>query len=178
MRAFVILAEGFEEIEAFTVIDVLRRAKIDTASVGLISKVVSGAHGITTMAEYVLSDIKPDNFDMVILPGGDPGYRNLANSEKVLSIVKDYNKKRKFIAAICAAPYVLAKAGVLDDKIATIYPGMESKIPKPRDAKVVVHDNIITSKSPGTAMDFAVKLAEILAGKAAARKVSNDLVLS
>ncbi len=177
MKAFVILAEGFEEIEAFTAIDVLRRANVQTDAVGLISKVVEGSHGIKTMADYTLSDINPDNYDIVVLPGGDPGYRNLANSEKVLSVIKDFNKKKKLIAAICAAPAVLAKAGVLDDKIATIYPGMEGKIPKPRDAKVVVHGNVITSKSPGTALEFALKLAEILAGKAAARKVRNELVV-
>lgn len=176
MRAFVLLAEGFEEIEAFTAIDVLRRAKVDVAVVGLSSKVITGSHGIKTMAELLLSDINPDNYDMVVLPGGDPGYKNLSNSAAVISLIKDYNKKKKLIAAICAAPAILAQAGILDDKIATIYPGMENKLPRPRDAKVVVHGNVITSKAPGTAMEFALKLAEILTQKSIT-KLKNELVV-
>lgn len=176
MKALVILAEGFEEIEAFTAIDVLRRANVQTDAAGLISKVVEGSHGIKTVADCTLGEINPDDYDIVILPGGE-GYKNLMNSEKVLVVVKDFNRKKKLIAAICAAPAVLAKAGVLDDKIATIYPGMEGKLPKPRDAKVVVHGNIITSQAPGTAMEFALKLTEILAGKNIAKKLRSDMVV-
>lgn len=92
-------------------------------------------------------------------------------------MVKDFDLKKKYIAAICAAPLILAKAGVLENRIATIYPGLEKELPKPRDAKVIVHDNIITSKAPGTAMEFALKLVEVLKGKNAARSVKEDMVV-
>lgn len=177
MKAIIVLADGFEEIEAFTVIDVLRRANIEVVTAGLVSSVVEGAHKIRTMADKTLADVNADSFDALILPGG-AGYKNLLNSQKVLRLVQDFNKKNKILAAICAAPAVLAKAGVLDGRIATIYPGMESQLPRPRDARVVVDKNIITSKSPGTAMEFALKLAEILTSQASARKVRADMVIS
>ncbi len=177
MKAFIILADGFEEIEAFTVVDVLRRAKVDIITVGLTSSVVEGSHGIRAVADKKMADINPDSFDMLVLPGGNPGYTNLANSGKVLGIVKDFNKKKKIIAAICAAPYVLAKAGIMENRVATIYPGMEKELSRPRDAKVVVDGNIVTSRSPGTAMEFALKLAEIAASMAAAKKVREHMVI-
>lgn len=176
MRAVIILAEGFEEIEAFTVIDILRRAGVEVTLASLSSSVVESSRKVRTMADKRLAEINGDDYDALILPGG-PGYKNLANSQAVLDLIKDFDKKKKVVAAICAAPSVLAKAGVLETRIAAIYPGMENQVPKPRDAKVVVDGNIVTAKSPGAAMDFALKLAEILAGKAAARKVKEDLVL-
>lgn len=177
MKAMVILADGFEEIEALVVVDIMRRAKVDIITVGLTSSVVEGSHGIRAVADKRMGDINPDSFDMLILPGGNPGYMNLANSSKVLGIIKDFNKKKKIIAAICAAPFVLAKAGVLDSRVATIYPGMEKEIPRPRDAKVVVDGNIVTSRSPGTAVEFALKLAEIATTKAAAKRVREHLAI-
>lgn len=176
MRAVIILAEGFEEIEAFATIDILRRANVEVTIASLSSSIVESSRKIRTMTDKRLAEIKVDDYDAVILPGG-PGYKNLANSQAVLSLIKEFDKKKKIVAAICAAPSVLAKAGILETRIATIYPGMESQIPKPRDAKVVVDGNVVTAKSPGTAIDFAIKLAEILAGKAAARKVREDLVM-
>ena len=176
MKALIILADGFEEIEAFTTVDVLRRAWVDVTVSGLVSTVVEGAHKVRTMTDSKITDVSPDSFDALILPGG-PGYKNLLNSTTVLKMVQDFNKKNKIIAAICAAPAVLAKAGALDGKIATIYPGMESHLPRPRDAKVVVDKNIITSRSPGTAMDFALKLAEILTTKAGAKKVLTAMAM-
>lgn len=176
MKALIILADGFEEIEAFTVIDVLRRANIEVTSAGLMSAVVEGAHKIRTMADKTLSAANLDTFDALILPGG-AGYKNLLNSAAVIKIIQDFNKKNKILAAICAAPCVLAKAGVLDGKIATIYPGMESSLPRPREAKVVVDKNVITSRSPGTAMEFALKLVEVMSTKAASRKVREALVI-
>lgn len=177
MKALAILADGFEEIEAFTAIDVLRRAGVDVVTAGLVSTVVEGAHKVRTMTDKKLSDVDADSFDALVLPGG-PGYKNLLNSTSVLKLVRDFDKNNKTIGAICAAPSVLAKAGVLEGKVATIYPGMESQLPRPRDAKVVVDKNIVTSKSPGTAMEFALKLAEILSTQPNAKKVREALVIN
>jgi protein deglycase len=176
MKVFVLFADGFEELEAFTIVDILRRANVDVTTVGLNSTVVEGAHKIKFMADKKITDVNTDSFDGVILPGG-PGYKNLANSSLVLKILKKFDNDKKYIGAICAAPVALAKAGVLDDKVATIYPGMESEIPKPRDAKIIVAHNVITAKSPGMSIEFSLKLVELFASKAAANKVRAALVL-
>lgn len=164
MKVLVLLANGFEEIEAFTIIDVLRRAKVDVYTVGLISNVVEGNQKIRTFTDLRFGDIDPDKYDAVILPGG-PGYKHLLNSKAVTELLKNFDSKKKYIAAICVAPIVLAKAGIIDNRIATVYPGYEKQIPRPRDASVVIDENIITSRSPGTAMEFSIKLAEIFTGK-------------
>lgn len=176
MKALVILADGFEDIEAFTVIDVLRRAGVFVTTAGLNTTMVESMNKVRAMADKKLSEITENDFDAIILPGG-PGHRNLLNSSAVLELVKKFDKNKKLVAAICAAPAVLAKAGILEEKIATIYPGMESQIPKPRDAKVIVAGNVVTSRSPGTALDFALKLAEILAGKNVAARIRTGLVI-
>ncbi len=172
----IILADGFEDIEAFTVIDILRRAKVDVTTVGLISNVVESAHKIRIFTDMKLSDVKPDAYGALILPGG-PGYKNLMNSSAIMQLVKDFDAKEKYIAAICAAPLVLAKAGILEKRIAAVYPGYEKQIPRPRDEAVVVDGNIITSRSPGTAMEFAIKLAEILTGKKLEAKLKEALAV-
>lgn len=176
MKAIVLFADGFEEMEAFTIVDILRRANVDVTTVGLNSTVIEGAHNVRFMADKKITDINVDAYDAIILPGG-PGYKILANSALVLKILGRFDKDKKYIGAICTAPVALAKAGVLDDKVATIYPGMESEIPKPRDAKIIVAHNVITAKSPGMSIEFSLKLAELLAGKAASKKVRDSLVL-
>ena len=176
MRALIILADEFEDIEAFTTIDILDRAKIDVTKVGLGSKVITSSHGVRVMADKILNEIDPDAFDMLVLPGG-PGYKNLLNSGAVIKLVKSFNNQKKTIGAICAAPLVLAAAGVLDDKVAVVYPGMEKSIPKVRDAKVIASGNIITSRSAGTAIEFALMLVERTLGKKEASKVREKLVI-
>ena len=170
------LANGFEEIEAIAIIDVLRRAGIDVVVAGIPGKIVKGAHQINITADTKLEDVKNESFDAIILPGGDPGYKNLLKSNLILNLVKRYDQGGKLVAAICASPMVLAKAGVLNNRLATIYPGMERDIPKPRDGKVVRDGNIITSQGPGTAMEFALALVEYLEGKDAADKLARVLV--
>jgi len=177
MKVLVPLADGFEEIETATIVDVLRRAGIDVTLAGLVSSIVQGAHGIKILADKKLSDIDPENFDAIVLPGGNPGYINLSNSSTVIKIIKDFDQKKKIIGAICGAPLVLVKAGVLNNKAATCYPGLEKNLPKPREGKVVVDNNIITSKSPGTAIEFALKLVEILLGKKKVEKIREELVV-
>lgn len=137
---------------------------------------VEGSHKVKIMADKKITEIKATEYDAIILPGGS-GYKNLMNSKTVIEMIKDFDKRGKLIAAICAAPTVLAKAGILERRIATVYPGLEKQIPRPRDAKVVVDGNVVTSRSPGTSIIFALKLVEMLAGKGIAKKVRESLVM-
>ena len=175
-KALVILAIGFEEIETVTIVDVLRRAGVDVTVAGLTSNVIEGAHAIKIVPDKPIDDVKVDCFDAVIVPGGNPGYKNLRNDPRVIDIVKEAFKSNKIVAAICAAPAVLSDAGVLEGKACTIYPGMENELEngggKPKQEMVVVDGNIITSRGPATALPFALKLAEKLAGKQVTEAVS------
>jgi 4-methyl-5(b-hydroxyethyl)-thiazole monophosphate biosynthesis len=166
--ALIILAEGFEEIEAITCIDALRRAAVNVTVAGLKQARVKGAHGITIIADKELAASGAD-FDAVILPGGMPGSTNLAASENVISLLKQMHAAGKIIAAICAAPaVVLAPCGILDNKSVTGFPGMTdgfAKSTRYREDPVVIDGNIITSRGPGTALLFALAIAEKLSGR-------------
>ena len=171
------LAEGFEEIEALTVIDVLRRAGIQVDTVGVVGSLILSAHGVRMMVDKRLNEVNPDEYDAIILPGGHPGYTNLGRSSKVIDMIKKFNSQNKLIGAICGAPSVLAKEGLLDNKKATIYPGNEKLLAYPRDNPVVVDGNIITSQGPGTAMEFALKIVEKLLDIRTAQKLRKELVI-
>ena len=175
MEVLVPLVDGFEEIEAITIIDVLRRSGINVTTVGMPSTMIKGAHGLQVMADKKFDIVNPRDFDSIVLPGG-PGHQVMLKSEKIVNAVADFDSRGKVIGAICAAPTVLVKAGVLSDKKATIYPGMEKEIPRPRADKVVVDGNIVTSQAPGTAMEFSLKLVEILVGRDKAAQLKRDLV--
>ena len=177
MKVMVPLADGFEEIEAFAVIDILRRAGIEVDTVGLKGSIVESKHGVRVMADKRLNEINADKYDAIILPGGSPGYKNLANSNKLMEILKKFNDENKLIGAICASPLILAREGLLNDKKATAYPGLERKLPHPRGGRVVVDDNIVTSQGPGTAVEFALKIVEILAGVTKAERLRRELVV-
>ncbi|NOX71980.1 MAG: DJ-1/PfpI family protein [Candidatus Micrarchaeota archaeon] len=159
------LADGFEEIEAISVMDVLRRAGFDVIVTGLPSSIVEGAHGLKIIADKKIDNVNMDEFDALVLPGGNPGYKNLGKSKKIMDAICAFEESGKLVAAICASPTLLAEAGILKERKATVYPGMEREIPRPRDGNVVVDDNVITSKGPGTAIEFALKIVEILDGK-------------
>jgi 4-methyl-5(b-hydroxyethyl)-thiazole monophosphate biosynthesis len=176
MRILVLLADGFEEIEAITVIDVLRRADIEVDTVGITGAWVTGSHGIKVMADKKISEIDVEKYDGIVLPGGSKGVENLGRSSKVKEVLEKMNEKGKLIAAICAAPSVLAKFHILDNKRATIYPGMERELPYPRDERVVVDENVITSQGPGTAMEFALAIVEKLLGREKAWELKEQLV--
>lgn len=176
MKVMVPLAEGFEEIEALTIIDVLRRAGIQTDTVGVVGSFIQSKHGIRVMVDKRLNEIREDDYDAIILPGGYPGYENLGKSMRIIDILKKFNSQGKLIGAICGAPSILAREGLLDDKKATIYPGKEKLLPHPRDVKVVVDKNIVTSQGPGTAIEFALRIVQILKGAEVARKVRRELV--
>ena len=177
MKLIVPFTDGFEEIEAFTIVDVLRRAGIEAVITGIPGNMITSAHGIRMIADERFVDINPEKFDGIVLPGGYPGYENLSKSNDLLKVIRDFNGKGKLVAAICGSPYVLAKAGILADKKATIYPGMEKFLDRPRPDKVVVDGNIITSQGPGTAIDFALAVVEYLLGKTKADKLRAELVV-
>lgn len=158
-KVALMLAEGFEEIEALTVVDILRRGDINCLMISLKEKFVTGSHGIKVEADEILSDdIK--EFDMIILPGGMPGSANLRDSEKLEKIVKEMYFNDKKIAAICAAPIALERYGIIKGKNITSYPNslINEKEVNYKEDKVVVDKNIITSRGPATAMDFGYEL--------------------
>ena len=175
MEVLVPLVEGFEEIEAVAVIDVLRRAGIKVTTAGIPTGMIVGSHGIQIVADAKFDGINAKEFDAIVLPGG-PGHRNLLRSERLLATIADFDYRGKVIAAICASPLVLAKAGIMTNKKATIYPGLEREIPRPRPDKVVIDGNIITSQGPGTAIEFAIRIVEKLIGRDKANKLRKELV--
>ncbi len=176
MKVIVPLAEGFEEIEFATIVDILRRAGINVTVAGLKEGTTEGAHGVRVTPDTTIDKVNTGDFDVVVLPGGYPGFVNLGESEKVLKLVKEMYEGNKYVTAICGAPSVLGKAGVIQGKKATIYPGMENTLTgaQPSEERVVVDGKIITSRGPGTAMEFAIKLVEVLAGRSQAEEVKQS----
>jgi 4-methyl-5(b-hydroxyethyl)-thiazole monophosphate biosynthesis len=178
--ALVILAEGFEEVEAIAPIDALRRAGVRVTIAGLTDLRVKGSKKIGVEADILLKDLA-EIPDAVILPGGLPGATNLAKSEEVTKLIKKANSAGKLVAAICAAPeVVLAPLGILDGKKATCYPGGEANFSKRTiysKERVVVDGNIITSQGPGTALEFALEIAARLAGKDMADNVRGKMLI-
>lgn len=177
-RAVVVLADGFEEIEAISVVDILRRAGVDAKFAGLECKFPNGAHNIKVEADILLSDVLAKDFDMIVLPGGLPGAEHLANSKDLQDLLKKFDENAKFIAAICAAPMALASAGVLKQSY-TCYPGFEGRVKScgyTGSENVVRSDNIITSRGPATAMEFALELVRNLCGEQIYADVKDGLL--
>ncbi len=161
------LANGFEEIEAITLIDVLRRAGFCVTSCGLSGLQSRGAHGVTLAADTTIDDAIQRPWDLVVLPGGMPGATNLRDDARIGQLLDQTVKSGGYIGAICAAPIVLARFGFLDGRKATSYPGFEAQMPGVdyREDRVVCDGNILTSRGPGTAMEFALAITELLAGR-------------
>lgn len=158
---YILLAEGFEEIEALTTLDILRRAGIKTLSVGVSGKLVTGSHNIEVTTDIGLDEIE-DCFEGIVLPGGMPGTINLESSEKVQNLIDKAYQDKKLIAAICAAPSILGHKGLLNGIHATCYPGFEKDlIGAITEEKLVVEDGLfITGKGPGATIPFALKIVE------------------
>lgn len=168
MRVLVPLAEGFEEIEAISVIDILRRAEIEVVTAGLKEGLAEGSHKVKVLPDTTLEKVDWHDFDGLVLPGGAPGFVNLGNDQRILDLAREMNRAGKCVAAICAAPSVLIKAGVLQGRKATVSPSGKAQVQACadfREDRVVVDKNLITSRAPGTALEFALKLVEALAGR-------------
>ena len=164
----VLMAPGFEEIEAVTVIDLLRRAGIGVTTASITTeRVVKGSHDIAIIADAIFKDLETDKFDGIFLPGGQPGSNNLRQNGEVLEVLKSFDRKGKWITAICAAPLVLLEAGILAGRKTTSYPAEKGSFPAEsyQDENIVQDGHIITSRGVGTAVDFALRLVEILQGK-------------
>jgi protein deglycase len=168
IRVIVPLAEGFEETECITVVDILRRAEVEVVTASLKEEIVEGSHKVKLLADTSLDAIDPIKFDAIVLPGGFPGFKNLKEDERVLNMIREMNNKGKYIAAICGAPSVLIKADILRGRKATVNPAGREEMEANAnyvDERVVVDGKLITSQSPGTAMEFALTLVEMLVGK-------------
>lgn len=180
-KIIVPLAEGFEEIEAISIIDILRRANIEVATVQLNDdEEVLGAHGIKVKADLKLNDLESlDYYDGIAVPGGMGGVNNLMANNTILEIIKSLSDAGKIVSAICAGPMVLEKAGVLKGIKATCYPGLEDELKSAKivDEIVVVDNNIITSKGPATAGVFALELIGQLLGEEIKNAVSEGILL-
>ncbi len=179
MQIGIFLANGFEEVEALTTVDLLRRGGIKVTTISITEeKMVLGAHSINVEADTVLEQIKGQVFDGLVLPGGMPGTLHLQHNETVCSMVREYCEEGKLIAAICAAPTVFGYLGLLEGKKATCYPTMEDGLVGAEWMKepVVVDGNIITSRGVGTAIEFSAAIIQYLLKDDTARKVKEQIV--
>jgi 4-methyl-5(b-hydroxyethyl)-thiazole monophosphate biosynthesis len=178
-RVLLPLAEGFEEIEAVTVVDLLRRAGIEVRTASLAGRQVTGSHGIRIEADITLDAADVADYDMIVLPGGMPGADHLKSDARVVSLLRRFAAAGRYTAAICAAPGVLAHAGLLDGRTATSFPGFLRPDSAPglklSDAAVVVDGTVITSRGPGTAIEFSLALIELLVDRETAVAVGSRL---
>jgi 4-methyl-5(b-hydroxyethyl)-thiazole monophosphate biosynthesis len=179
-KVCVLLADGFEEIEAVTIIDVLRRAEVDVVALGVKGKTVQGAHGLKLEADKTLKEAAGESWAMVILPGGLPGATNLRDDPDVQALIKKQSAKGGKLAAICAAPIALGAAGILENRRATCYPGFEDQLAgaRVREERVVADGNLITSRGPGTALEFALRLAAELRDEETAAALREGMLVT
>jgi len=176
-RVLVPLAPGCEELEAVTIIDLLRRAEIEVVVAGLTDGVITGSRGTRLVPDMTLDEALNQEFDMMALPGGLPGSDNLANDPRIVSFLQKLNASGRFVGAVCAAPKVLARSGILNGKTATAYPGVlqAEKHPAISGDAVTRDGRVITSRSAGTVMDFALELIEALTGHETRSAVESSL---
>ncbi len=177
-KVLVPLAQGCEELEAVTIIDLLRRAGINVITAGLDTNPVTASRNTVLIPDTDLDTALKDDYDMIVLPGGLPGADHLDKDNRIKNILIKMTNSDKFTAAICAAPKVLLNAGLLENKTATSYPGFLDKATNTEisNKAVVIDGKIITSRGPGTAMDFALTLIESLVGKEKRDEVEKSLV--
>ena len=180
MRVLIPLAQGCEELEAVTIIDLLRRAGIEVITAGLDDKTVTASRGVRLIPDVQLDDVMQQEFDMLVLPGGLPGADHLDADRRIHTLLKKLSEGGGYTAAICAAPKVLAHTGLLDGKAATGYPGvldgMELSSTEISQDAVVIDGKVITSRGPGTAMEFSLTLIAQLLGEEKRSEVEQALV--
>lgn len=180
IKVLLFVADGFEEIEALTVVDVLRRANIKCDMCSIDNIYVTGAHGIEVKCDKIIDEINRNDYGAVVLPGGMPGAKNLKENKEVLDIVEDFYKNNKIVSAICAAPIVLNEAGICAGNKITSYPSFKDEL---KDCNyiedIVVEDkNIVTSRGPATALYFGLKLVEKLGEQEKADKLKEEMLLN
>lgn len=178
-KVAVLLADGFEEIEALTAVDLLRRARVYVDTVSITEEyVVHGSHGINVQTEDLFEEVNFEEFDMIVLPGGLPGTTNLNNHAGVQKVVRDFVENGKYVGAICAAPSILGGMGLLKGRHAISYPSFEDKLLGAVITRnpVVQDRNIITSRGMGTSIDFALKLVEVMAGAEKADEIGDSIL--
>ena len=173
-KVLVPLAPGFEEMEAVCVVDVLRRAGAEVTTAGTQPGPIQASRRVVVLPDTTLDQVDPDEFDMIVIPGGAKGVDVLKADPIVKLILQKMNGQGKYVTAICAGPIVLAEAGLLKGRAVTSYPGVGGLLEGAhlKSDRVVVDGKIVTSQGPGTAIEFALKLAEILQGKARAEEVA------
>jgi len=179
-NVFVFFADGFEEIEAFTTVDVLRRAGVNAVMVSITTdEIVRGAHGISMLCDKTIDNVEFSEADMLLLPGGMPGASNLADCKMLTKQLKAFAAEGKPYGAICAAPFVLGQLGLLKGKRATCYPGFEEHLEGATltGAMAEQDGNVITGKGPAAAMEFALKVAALLVGQQKADEVAVGMLV-
>ena len=179
-QVLVPLAQGCEELEAITITDLLVRAGIEVTTAGLDKQPVTASRGITIIPDTSIDAVLDKTYDLIVLPGGLPGADHLRDDENIQKLLKNHADKGKYIGAICAAPKAMAAAGLLEGKKATAYPGVLEALGNEqidvKDSAIEIDGNIVTSRGPGTAMDFALTLIELLEGPAKRDEVNRQLV--
>ncbi len=177
-RVLVILAPGVEEVEAFAPVDMLRRAGAYVVTAGTVDGVIVGRNDIKVLADESLDTVEGDDFDMLVLPGGLDSTENMINDERVDRIIEHFNDEGKYLAAICAASTVLSRAGVTKGRKITSHPSVKAELQHEiySEDRVVVDGNIITSRAPGTALEFAFKLIEVLYGMEKVTEVNGGVL--
>jgi protein deglycase len=178
-RVAVILADGFEEVEAMAIIDILRRAEIDTVVAGLHGGHIISARRVKVIPDTVIDMVNADDFDMIVLPGGQPGADNLNADVRVKELITSFCRKGKLTGAICAAPIVLASAGVLQGKRATSYPSYKDRLGGAvyEEKSVVTDGTVLTSRGAGTALAFGLAIVERLINKETAQKIKEAMLM-
>lgn len=179
MKVAVFFGTGYEEVEALSVVDVLRRGKVDVTMVGVSGQAVTSSHGISINMDQTVEEIQFEDFGMLVLPGGVPGIHSLAACEQLMKALDQFKAENKWIAAICAAPSILGEAGLLKGEKATCYPGFEDKLLgcEHQEDGVVVSNHLITGKGAGYGFEFALKLLEIIKGKECAEQVKKGMLI-
>ena len=179
-QVLVPLAQGCEELEAITITDLLVRAGIEVTTAGLDKQPVTASRGIIIIPDTSIDAVLDKTYDLIVLPGGLPGADHLRDDENIQKLLKNHADKGKYIGAICAAPKAVAAAGLLEGKKATAYPGVLEALGNEqidvKDSAIEIDGNIVTSRGPGTAMDFALTLIELLEGPAKRDEVNRQLV--
>ena len=180
-RVLVPLAGGFEEIEAITIVDVLRRAGVEVVLAGLTAGVVEGSRGIRVQPDSTLERAADGSYDLIVLPGGMAGATAMSEDQRLLALVRAHHAKGRLTAAICAAPMVLARAGIVDGKRVTSHPSVRDRLGSAvvvAEPRVLREGNVVTSQGPGTAMEFALELVRELVGPEKASELARAMIVA